>query len=105
MNRIKNGLFFRVIWAGFGIALAINSINKFSSSTNYGDLILGFAWLLMAAAWFMQPVILKANVKLSELFKAQSSYAIGSPLVMLLFSLGGVALMIVALALKLVNPA
>ncbi len=103
MNSIKNGFFLRVLSSGLGIAFAINSLNKFSSSSNYGDLILGLAWLLMAAAWFMQPVSLKANLKISEILKAQSAYAIGSPLVILFFSLGGAVLIMIALALKLVN--
>ncbi len=91
------------MWASLGIALAINCIHKFTSNMNYGELVLGLAWLLMAAAWFMQPVILKANLKLSEMFKAQSSYAIGSPLATIVCSIGGVTLMIIGFALKLVS--
>ena len=91
------------MWASLGIALAINCIHKFKIKVNYSELVLCLDWLLMAAAWFMQPVILKANLKLSEMFKAQSSYAIGSPLATIVCSIGGVTLMIIGFALKLVS--
>ena len=105
MNNVRSGIFWRIIWACAGIALAANSIVTFNGTESYSALILAVGWLFMAVTWFMQPVILTANLKLSEVKAAQAPYVIGSPWARVFFSFAGMVLVILGFTLRLLGAA
>jgi len=101
MNNVKSGLIWRVIWACFGVFLAENSLITFNATESYSSLISVVGWLFMATAWFMQPLVVTANLKLSEVKQSQAPYAIGPYWARVFFPSAGIALIVLGLILKL----
>ena len=103
MNNIRKGLFWRVIWACSGLVFAANSIVYYHNTLSYSSLILAVGWIFTAVSSFLQPVVLTAILKLSEVRQSQAPYVIGPPLARAIFSLGGFLLLLTGFVLKLVS--
>ncbi len=103
MNKIKNGLLWRISWSGFSIILAVLSLAEFINNKNYIHLMFSLAWSLLAISYFLNPIVLNWNTKLSEVKYASAGYAIG-PLIIVgpCFLVAGV-LMLVAGCLNVSN--
>jgi hypothetical protein len=103
MNKIKNGLLWRISWSSFAIIVAVLSLVEFLNNKNYIDLMFSIAWFLLAISYFLNPMVLNWNTKLSEVKYASFTYAIGLPTIVGFCSLVGSALLLVAVFLKFSN--
>ena len=103
MNKIKNGLLWRISWSGFAILVAVLSLVEFLNNKNYTHLMFSIAWSLLAISYFLNPMVIDWNTKLSEVKYASATYAIGSPTIVGLCSMVGSALLLVAVFLKFSN--
>ncbi len=103
MNKVKNGLLWRVCLSGFAITVSVLSLVEFFNNRNYIDLIFFIAWSLLAISYFLKPIVLNWNTKLSEVKYTSASYALGSPIVVSFCSLVGGALLLVAVFLRFSN--
>jgi|GEM_PF-7129048 len=102
-KNIKHGLLWRISWSGFAIIVAVLSLVEFLNNKNYIYLMFSIAWSLLAISYFLNPMVLNWNTKISEIKYASAMYAIGSPTIVGLCSLGGSALLLIALFLKFSN--
>jgi hypothetical protein len=98
MKNIMRGAKYRLAWAGLGLALAFLSFWEFSQERNSASLVTSAGWVLMSAAWFMQPTILRRGFHQSIL--ASKEYVVGPAYLRYVSLVGGLVLLIVGLALK-----
>jgi hypothetical protein len=88
MATYRTAFGYRVLWAGFAVFCGVGALLTASSAPGISGYLAALGWALLAAAWFLQPVPLTANLK--ELAAKSGQLGIGSP--RLRTSLGSVGL-------------
>jgi hypothetical protein len=103
LNKIKNGLLWRISLSGFAIIVAVLSLVEFLNNKNYINLIFSMAWSLLAISYFLKPPVFNWNNKLPEVKYVSAPYVIGAPAIAISCSMVGSALLLAAVFLKFSN--
>ena len=101
MKEILKWAIYRLVWAGIGLNFALCSFWEFSQERNAAPLIDAAGWVLLSAAWFMHPTILRNDFRQSLL--ASREYVIGPAYLRYVSLFGGLTLLIAGLTLRLVH--